>query len=350
MTESPRPLRSENQGANAPRSPLVSTIIPVFNRPVLLREAVASVLAQTYRPIEIVIVDDGSADETPRVGDELVREHPGEVVFLRQANAGPGVARETGRKSARGELIQYLDSDDLLQPRKFELQVAALRENPDADVCYCVTLRRDVRTGESKVWKRTGDRIERIFPEFLMERGWATLTPLWRRSVCDQVGPWGDFRVMEDWEHDLRAGMLGVKTVHVDVPLAVVQDHAGDRASGMTTGFTPALTREFFRAHQSIWQRMQNLGLTEWSYLESFSRKMFWIARMCGERNLLREADEALTMAEEMVATRRASRELRLFRRMTRVLGWRATVRLSEGVRSLTKRYFGRRATHEVDA
>ena len=84
---------------------LVSTVIPVFNRPTMLREAVASVLAQTYRPIEVIIVDDGSTDETPRVGEALSLAHPGEIFFLRKANSGPGPTRELGRLAARGEFI-----------------------------------------------------------------------------------------------------------------------------------------------------------------------------------------------------------------------------------------------------
>ena len=106
---------------------LVSTIIPVHNRPALLREAVASVLAQTYRPIEIIVVDDGSTDETGREAEALAEAHP-EVHAIHRENGGPGAARETGRLAARGEFIQYLDSDDLLLPTKFELQVAGLRQ------------------------------------------------------------------------------------------------------------------------------------------------------------------------------------------------------------------------------
>ncbi len=106
---------------------LVSIIVPVFNRPALLAEAVGSALAQTYRPIEILIVDDGSTDETPATAAQLASEHPAEIRVLRQVNAGPGSARERGRQTARGEFLQYLDSDDLLLPRKLELQVAALR-------------------------------------------------------------------------------------------------------------------------------------------------------------------------------------------------------------------------------
>lgn len=315
----------------------ISCIIPVFCRGEMLREAVDSVLAQTCDNYEIIIVDDGSTDDTPQVARGLARRHPEHVRFFQQPNAGPGSARNRGLQEARGEFIQYLDSDDSLEPRKFELQVKALEDNPEAGVCYCVTLRHDSKTGEMVPWAKTHQCIESIFPEFLPKRGWATLTPLWRRSVCDAIGPWGDFRVMEDWEHDLRAGMLGVKAVHVPEPLAIVRDHTENRASGMNTGFTSELTREFFRAHRSVWTHMRDRNLTDWSYLSNFSRQMFWVARMCGQRGLKHDANEALGMASEMVRTHQSDRELRVFRCMTRVLGWRATVFLGEIWRMLAR-------------
>src|SRR5262245_54314926 len=82
---------------------LVSTIIPVFNRARMLKEAVSSVLEQTYRPIEIIIVNDGSIDETAKVADLLASENPDEIRVVHQSNTGPGLAREAGRKQARGE-------------------------------------------------------------------------------------------------------------------------------------------------------------------------------------------------------------------------------------------------------
>src|SRR5262245_59990256 len=100
---------------------LVSTIIPVHNWSGLLREAITSVLAQSYRPVEIVLVNDGSTDETPAVMDAIAAAHSAEVRVVHQSNSGPGLAREAGRRTARGEFIQYLDSDDLLLPDKFQL-------------------------------------------------------------------------------------------------------------------------------------------------------------------------------------------------------------------------------------
>ena len=320
---------------------LVTTVIPVYNRARMLREAAESAISQTHRPIEVIIVDDGSSDDTPDMARRLAARHPGVIRLIRKENAGPGAARNAGLQQARGEFIQYLDSDDLLEPRKFELQVKALADHPEAGVCYCVTLRRNSTTSEMVPWAKTDQRIENIFPDFLPKRGWATLTPLWRRSVCDAIGPWGDLRVMEDWEHDLRAGMLGVRTVHVAEPLAIVRDHTEDRASGMNTGFTPKLTREFFRAHRSVWTQMRERNLTDWSYLAAFSRQMFWVARMCGRRGLIDEAEEALSFAEQMNALHHAPREIRFFRRLTQVLGWRVAVCVSEAVRTCLR---GRRS------
>lgn len=90
---------------------LVSVVIPTFNRAALLIEAIRSAQAQTYSPTEIIVVDDGSTDDTAA----RVREIPG-ARFLIQRNAGPSSARERGLRAARGEFIAFLDSDDLWSP------------------------------------------------------------------------------------------------------------------------------------------------------------------------------------------------------------------------------------------
>ena len=118
---------------------LVTTVIPIFNRAGRLREAVDSVLAQDDDPLEIMIVDDGSTDETAAVADAFAQQYREQVFVIHAPNRGPGAARELGRLRARGEFIQYLDSDDMLLPGKFRLQTAALRANPSCDVAYGIT-------------------------------------------------------------------------------------------------------------------------------------------------------------------------------------------------------------------
>ena len=167
-----------------PQGDLVSTIIPVYNRAGMIDEAVQSVLAQTYRPIEIILVDDGSTDDTGAELKRLEQQHPDIIRAATRENGGPGLARETGRQLARGEFIQYFDSDDLLLPRKFEVQVAALQANSECDIAYC---RSSVIDQNGKTLrdpsKWTGRNFDTLFPSLLIDRWWHTHTPLYRRSL-----------------------------------------------------------------------------------------------------------------------------------------------------------------------
>jgi glycosyltransferase involved in cell wall biosynthesis len=324
---------------------LISVIIPVFNRSLMLREAVASVVGQTYRPIELIIIDDGSTDETPVVIEQL-REHcqpDFRVLSVAQANAGPGAARNLGLTLATGDYIQYLDSDDLLHPEKFSLQVAALEADPSAGVCYCITLRKDPISGEMVPWARTAETIENIFPSFLPKRGWATLTPLWRRSGCDAIGPWKPYRIMEDWEHDLRAGMNRVRPIGVPVPLCTVRDHGDARASGMNEGLTPARILDMCRAHESVWAIMKERQLFDPAYLYSFSRTMFWLARMCGRHNQIDAAARGLACVDEMDDLGGLRSSTRGFRFAVRLFGWKRTVEAVEVVAAIRRKLTSRR-------
>lgn len=105
-------------------NPLVSVIIPTYNRAALLRESVESVLKQTYREIEIVVIDDGSTDDTAAV----MQSYGSRIRYSRRPNAGVNAARNVGIKLAKGQFLAFLDSDDLWEPYKIELQVALLKK------------------------------------------------------------------------------------------------------------------------------------------------------------------------------------------------------------------------------
>lgn len=111
---------------------LVSVIIPTYNRAYIIGRSIDSVLAQTYRPIELIIVDDGSTDDTA----EVVRRYGDEVRYIHQHNAGVAAARNTGFAAARGEFIALLDSDDYWYPWKIELQIAFLQRHPDVGMVW----------------------------------------------------------------------------------------------------------------------------------------------------------------------------------------------------------------------
>jgi hypothetical protein len=306
--------------------PLVTTIIPVFNRTSMLAEAVGSVLAQTYRPIEIVIVDDGSTDaSTPEAIRGLAERHP-EVRGVRRENGGPGLARETGRLAARGEYLQYLDSDDLLLPRKFELQVAALEANPAAALAYGRTRYTDAAGEEiACTWKDPDQTPSTIFPSFLTARWWETATPLYRASVCAQAGPWTALRLEEDWEYDARIGALGLPIVSVGDYVAVHRDHEEGRLS-RGAGLDPARLRDRAAAHLLIAQHAATAGVPkQLPEMQRFARELFLLARQAGAAGLGEESERLLGASLAIVP----ARDARVYGNVARILGWKNAGRIA---------------------
>src|SRR4051812_40148654 len=116
--------------------PLISCITPVFNGRRFIGAMIESVLAQTHRPLELIIVDDGSTDRTAAIIQSYAQRHP-EVRYLHQDNTGPPAARNLGVSAATGEFIAFLDSDDTWFPEKLTRQLARLVERPDIDLLMC---------------------------------------------------------------------------------------------------------------------------------------------------------------------------------------------------------------------
>jgi GT2 family glycosyltransferase len=235
------------------RSGTVSTIIPVFNRIGMMVEAVESVLAQTYRDLEVILVDDGSSEETWKTCQKLALRDE-RVRIRRREHAGkPGVVRETGRVLARGNYLQYLDSDDLLAPERFAKMIETLEAGGGADLAYCATRRYTAGTKPTdEPAGRTGQTFARIFPEILAEKPWFTSSVLYRREICDRAGPWSDLPFLEDVELDARMGRLGARVAHCPELLADFRDHSEGRASRQDLIERPDLVHDAVRAYSMI--------------------------------------------------------------------------------------------------
>lgn len=183
---------------------MVSVIIPTYNRAHVVGEAIDSVLEQSYTGFELIVVDDGSADETPSVlesfGDRLR--------VIRQENRGPAAARNRGLAEASGELIAFLDSDDLWLPPKLQRQVEFLREHPEDLICYTdeIWIRRGVRVNPRKRHaKWDGWIFDKCLPLCIISPS----SVMMRRAFFDRVGAFDEtFRVCEDYELWLRAAAV----------------------------------------------------------------------------------------------------------------------------------------------
>lgn len=299
----------------------VSAIIPVYNRSVFLEEAVQSVLNQTYRPIEIIIVDDGSTDGTADTADSLATRYSDIIRVIHQANKGPGLAREAGRKFATGTYIQYLDSDDLLMPGKFTLQVQALKEHPECGIAYGITRLIDENDSTlEEPYKLSGESMQYIFPNLLVERWWNTHTPLYRRTVCDKIGPWPDMRMSEDWLYDAWAGKLKIKLVHVPEVVSEHRQHREERLTG--GGMSKSKICDISRLILELYACAEELNIPKsCPEMRHLSRWAFLVARQCGAKGLTANAEKCFQVAWQ--AAECHDRSLKVAKWMSRLFGWR---------------------------
>jgi glycosyltransferase involved in cell wall biosynthesis len=298
--------------------------VPVFNRAAELIAAVNSVRAQTYPHWELLIVDDGSTDDTVVTAERLVASDPERIRLLRQVNAGPGAARETGRQAARGEYLQYLDSDDRLLPAKLELQVAAFQADPLADIAYC-RCRELGPDGEELVpaLRPSDIRLEAMFPTFLAERWWNTLVPLYRATLCHRAGAWLALYQEEDWEYDARIAALAPRLAFVDATLAVVHHHAAARLSGAGNAVSGRL-RDRAEAHALIFQHARRGGVRGYTPESGrFARELFLLARQCGAAGLTAESRRLFALARSASPGLRAfGLDFALYRGLAAIVGW----------------------------
>ena len=194
----------------------VSVIIPCYNAERFLTEAVESALSQSFRDIQIILVDDGSADGTP----EVIRSFGSSVQALFSDHRGASAARNLGTRRAEGGFIQYLDADDLLWPDAVEKRVGAL-ERTGADVAYS-DWQRWQEDGEGRY--RPGAVISRRLEDIHRDPEIALFTDFWappaailyRKSIVERIGAWNEsLPVIQDARFLLDAALRGGRFVHV---------------------------------------------------------------------------------------------------------------------------------------
>lgn len=177
--------------------PLVSVLMPVFNGERYVRQAVDSVLAQTYKNFELVVVDDGSTDKSAEIveatGDERVR------VVRKAENSGLAAARNTALDEARGEYIAWLDSDDKARPRRFEAQARLLETRPDVGLCGSWV--ETFGLGQRRRWRYPTESAE-LKCRLLFDDPFATSSVMLRKAALESAGGRFDmaFPPAEDYE------------------------------------------------------------------------------------------------------------------------------------------------------
>ena len=218
--------------------PLVSVVIPVFNGERFLREAVESVLAQKYAPLEIIMVDDGSTDGTA----DVARSLPETVRYLHQSNQGPAAARNRGIEHAQGSLIAFADADDLWPEDKLALQLPYMMRDPAAEIV--------MGRIQQVLLSETGAE-NFAEPAFSVNLGSAII----RKSVFERVGLFDEtMRYSEDVDWFMRAREGRAAIVTIDAVTLLYRQHDQNMTRGKSTSelnVLKALKRSLDRRRES---------------------------------------------------------------------------------------------------
>jgi glycosyltransferase involved in cell wall biosynthesis len=188
-------------------SSLVSIIIPTYNRANLIEDALDSVVAQHYRPIEVIIVDDGSEDNTEAIvgnwSKRLSADGDLTLTYHQQENQGVAHARNRGIKESRGAYVQLLDSDDKLHPKKISTQIDILKSDSTVKYVYCLTSHFGEEDDESE--KMGYDISDYGLQRALVEHPYQTSAALYERDLVQRAGPFGrNLAPVDDWEFAIR--------------------------------------------------------------------------------------------------------------------------------------------------
>ena len=207
---------------------MISVVIPTFNRRAFLKKAIESVLSQSYQDLELIVVDDGSEDDT----SEVVTGFDSGIRYIKQENKGPASARNLGIKNSKGDFITFLDSDDWWDRDKLGIQFKAMQENPEYFISHT-----------EEVWYRNGELLNQkqkhkkhhgyIFDKCLPMCAVSMSTTMARREIFNEVGLFNEeLPCCEDYDFWLRVSVRH-KLLLIDRPLTLKDGGRPDQVSSI---------------------------------------------------------------------------------------------------------------------
>jgi len=235
--------------------PAVSVVTPAYNAGRYLAETITSVLAQTYRDFELLIVDDGSTDDTLDVARRFAAADARIIVSSTQ-NGGPASARNAALRMARGEFVALLDSDDVLAPQYLAVQKATLDAHPDAAIVTANAFNRGGGPAYDgkRLWPQSTGLAPLTLRDLIEHENAVCILSMFRRSVYERIGGFDAvFTGNEDYEFWLRAALAGFGFVRNFEPLGYYR-----RRHESLSSDEPRMIRGVMRVLQQVETRLDN--------------------------------------------------------------------------------------------
>lgn len=248
-------------------NPLVSVIIPVFNSEETLRATLDSVIAQTYKNIEIILIDDGSTDSS----EEIIRKVKGlniyPILYFYQENKGVSAARNAGIKKATGKYIAFLDSDDLWVPEKIQTQVGLIEKNPTIDL---LATNKEKDTFKKFLWTEIKELMPISLNLMLYKNFLLTSTTMFKRSLVEDIGYFDEqMNYSEDMDYFCRFAEYHNCFLYNKSMVSAWNDKPAFGHSGLSANLWQMEKGEL-RALRKVYQR-QSINYFEYLYFCSWS-------------------------------------------------------------------------------
>ena len=270
------------------KNPLISVIIPTYNRGWIIKEAIDSVLAQDYVNFELIVVDDGSTDDT----HDILNSYQSNFLVLRQNNKGVSAARNRGLAAASGRFIAFLDSDDTWLPQKLSRQVDFFQSNPDALICQTeeIWIRNNVRVNPKKRHKKPSGMIFEPSLSLCLVSPSAVMI---KKNLFEEVGFFDEtLPACEDYDLWLRVGCR--HPVHlIDTPLIIKRGGHDDQLSS-----SPGLDKFRIKAIKKVIESDLLSAAQYQTAVETLKEKCDIYASGCRKRGRIGEAVHYETLAK----------------------------------------------------
>ncbi|WP_260839202.1 glycosyltransferase family 2 protein [Methylomonas koyamae] len=272
----------------------VSIVMPCFNSALTIKNSVASVYNQTFKNFELIIVDDGSTDNSRQVINELEATYPN-IKSIFKSNSGPAQSRNVGIQAASGQFIAFLDSDDTWHPEFLEKLLGCLEQNPDCKLAYCGWQNIGLAADRCKPYippdYETSDKASIL----LKSCPWPIHAVIARKQEIDRVKGFNDaWFTAEDFDMWLRIALFG-KIVRVPEVLSYYHHKQGEqitrnrlRAILNHLGVQKAFLKDFPRIEKSIGKQNCNKLIYEQILYQAY--ELYWAGELGGAQILFRKA------------------------------------------------------------
>jgi len=281
-------------------SSLITFICPTYNRAIFLKESVAPLMESSCGSTEVVVVDDGSTDNTCEAFNELIVKYgTNRIRYCKlEINHRAQQARNLGISQARGEFIVFVDSDDVPVPKGIRMLCQSLQEYPEIDYVYGNVLKTNANLKPLEWQAGVGSPYDGSNRE-LAGYHWHTMGSMYRRDLIQRVGPWNPLLTgSQDWEYQARVKLAG-RGLYIDELVGFWRQHEGGRVG--TKKFRSDYVESVMKACEAILLAAEKTGRADAALRGRLSKKLLVHALEWGANGKKEEKEKCCKLAENIV-------------------------------------------------